>query len=62
MPTNTELRAMQKSKLHSLLLIKHEIKDVKSMELEKYISNTIAEMEAEDVAYVEKIVAKLLNQ
>ena len=62
MPTSTELRAMQKRTLHSLLLIKHEAKNVKLKELDSYISSIIAEMEVEDVAYVKQIVEELLSK
>ena len=61
MPTNLELRAIQKRALHSLLLVKHEAKNVELKELDKLINATIAEMEAEDVAYVKQIVRELLN-
>ena len=62
MPSNTELRAMQKTTLHHLLLIKHELdkKNITATELDKYISVTIAAMEAEDVAYVQKVLERLL--
>ena len=56
MPTNIELRAIQKRNLHHLLRIKRELGNVPSNELDHYISVTMAEMEAEDVAYVQKIV------
>ena len=62
MPTGIELRAVQKRTLHAMLRIKHEAAGITLKELDSYISTTIAEMEAEDVAYVEKIVAKLLDQ
>ena len=62
MPSNNELRTFQKRTLHKYLLIKNEltIKGVVSKQLDEYISETIAEMEAEDVAYVQKIVENLL--
>ena len=49
---------MQKTTLHHLLMIKHELdrKNISSAELDKYISVTIAAMEAEDVAYVQKVL------
>ena len=59
MPTTIELRAEQKDKLYNLLLIKHELGSTVSKELNRYIYNTIAEMEAEDVAYVQKIIEEL---
>ena len=59
MPTTIELRAIQKRTLHHLLLIKSELGNMPSKELEKYINVTMAEMEAEDVAYVQKILGDL---
>ena len=56
MPTNNELRATQKSTLYRLLLIKKEIEDSKSKALTDFIGATMAEMDAEDVAYVEKLI------
>ena len=62
MPTNLELRAIQKRTLHSLLRIKHEAKGISLNELDSFISSTIAEMEAEDVAYVKQVIEDTLNK
>ncbi|MCL2171571.1 MAG: hypothetical protein FWB71_05400 [Defluviitaleaceae bacterium] len=54
-----ETRVAQKDKLYSLLHIKraYEKQSIVILpELEQVIESTIAVMEAEDVAYVEKIV------
>ena len=62
MPSNNELRPIQKRLLHQYLLIKHDLdkRKITSKPLDEYISVTIAEMEAEDVAYVQKIIENLL--
>ena len=54
MPTNNELRSMQKRSLHQLLMIKKN-----QEKLDEYINVTKTEMDAEDVAYVEKMIKEL---
>ena len=63
MPANNELRTIQKQTLHKYLLIKHDLntRNIDSKPLEESISETIAGMDAEDVAYVQKIVENLLG-
>ena len=62
MSSYIDLRAIQKRSLHNYLLIKHELsnKGIISKKLDEYTSETIAEMEAEDVAYVQKLIENLL--
>ena len=59
MPTNNELRATQKRTLYGLLLVKKDLGENKSRALTEFIHQTIAEMDAEDVAYVEKLIESL---
>ena len=56
MPTSFELKSYQKRMLNQLLATKAEAeaKGVKLKTLNKYIRDIKIEMEAEDVAYVEK--------
>ena len=63
MPTNNELKTIQKQTLHKYLLIKHDLRsrNIESKPLEETISETIAGMDAEDVAYVQKVVEKLIG-
>ena len=56
------LKAHQKRVLHQLLMIKDDLGDVKSRRLEIYINAMKAEMEAPNVAHVEKMVAELLEK
>jgi|GEM_PF-4347558 len=57
MPNVAEMKAEQKRRLTMLLRIK-QTKDaeLKNSIVDKYITDTIVEMEAEDVAYVQKIL------
>jgi len=57
MATNNEIRVYQKDTLFKLLVLKKEEGETKG--LNKLIIQTKAVMEAEDVAYVEKMVAEL---
>ncbi|MCL1819938.1 MAG: hypothetical protein FWG36_04695 [Oscillospiraceae bacterium] len=61
MPTNLEMRVMQKTALFDLLELKrdNEKAGVKVEGLLKLIIRTEATMEAEDVAWVEKKIAEL---
>ena len=54
MASTIEIRVMQKRQLHSLLIIK-KTNAVQVLQLQETINALIAEMEQEDVAYVEKI-------
>ena len=54
MPSSLEIRVNQKRMLHQLLMIKEN-----PDKLAEYINITKTEMEAEDVAYVEKMVEEL---
>ena len=49
-----EIRVMQKRQLYSLLIIKKS-NAMQVMQLQETINIQVAEMEQEDVAYVEKI-------
>ena len=57
MPTNMEMRVLQKDSLFELLELKRNIGA--SDALDNLILKTKAKMEAEDVAYVEKMVSQL---
>ncbi|MCL1820231.1 MAG: hypothetical protein FWG36_06210 [Oscillospiraceae bacterium] len=57
MPTNTEIRVMQKTLLFKLLLLKKELGGNKNFNV--LIAETKAAMESEDVAYVEKMIKEL---
>jgi len=62
MATGIEIRTTQKTALFDLLMIKAEMmKEKKETDkwLEKLIIKTKTAMEAEDVAYVEKMIAEL---
>ena len=59
MPTNNELRATQKRTLYGLLLVKKDLGENESRALSEFILATMAEMDAEDVAYVEKLIKSL---
>ena len=54
MATEREMKAIQKRILHQLLMIKDDRE-----KLDEYINVTKAEMDAEDVAYVEKMLEEL---
>lgn len=56
MPNMMEMRSAQKTLLFDLLLLKKDVKD--NPRLNEMISRTEAGMEEEDVAWVEKMVAK----
>ena len=51
-----ELRVTQKRTLYRLLRVKKDVEEGSSKALTEYIFATMAEMDAEDVAYVEKLV------
>lgn len=57
MPSNMEMRAFQKNYLFRLLKLKRDTGDTK--ELQELIIEVKTSMEAEDVAYVEKMIAEL---
>jgi len=57
MATNLEIRLVQKTSLFKLLKLKKENGEVKG--LDEVIIETKTAMEAEDVAYVEKMIAEL---
>jgi hypothetical protein len=61
MATNNEMRANQKSELFRLLELKkiNEVSGNKIDGIERLILTIKAPMEAEDVAYVEKLIAQL---
>jgi len=63
MATGIEIRTAQKTALYDLLTLKAEIEKenngVLHKGLAKLINKTKATMEAEDVAYVEKMIAEL---
>ena len=60
MPTNHELRVIQKNSLFDLLKLAKDNSQVQGIiGLEELIIKAQAAMEAEDVAYVEKMIAKL---
>ena len=52
-----EIKVEQKKRLYTLLEIKNSV-DITIPKLEEAIDRTIAEMEKEDVAYIEKIIYK----
>ena len=56
MATPLEIRVNQKHHLSSLLIVKRANAGVSVAELQKQIEEAITVMEAEDVAYVEKIL------
>ena len=57
MPSNSEIRIEQKRKLFQLMSLKRMIPE--SIDLDNLIVSVEAEMEEEDVAWVEKKVAQL---
>ena len=57
MATNNELRSSQKALLFKLLMLKKEITNNKTLDIA--IVEAKATMEAEDAAYVEKMIAEL---
>ena len=59
MPTNKELTAEQRRRLFMLLKLKKAKDADKAKLLDDLIVETEAEMDAEDVAYVEKKIAKI---
>ncbi|MCL1819343.1 MAG: hypothetical protein FWG36_01660 [Oscillospiraceae bacterium] len=61
MPSNMEMRVMQKTALFDLLKLKRDNKKagINLEGLVELIIKTEATMEAEDVAYVEKKIAEL---
>ena len=59
MPTNLELKVYQKRMLHHLLKVQSDLGDVKLTSLEDFINAVKTEMDAEDVSYVEKMVAEI---
>ncbi|MCL1819823.1 MAG: hypothetical protein FWG36_04095 [Oscillospiraceae bacterium] len=61
MPSNMEMRTMQKTALYDLLKLKrdNEKSENKVEGLFELINKAKATMEAEDVAYVEKMIAEL---
>ena len=59
MATNAELRSTQKRILFTLLKVVKKNPNLEIAELNEQIIHFIAEMEAEDVAYVEKLIERL---
>ena len=61
MATNAELKIVQKTALYDLLMLKmeNEKSGVNLVGLNRLINKTKAVMEAEDVAYVEKMIEQL---
>ena len=59
MPTNKELTAEQRRRLFILLKLKKANESIKVNLLEDLIAETEAEMDAEDVAYVEKKIERI---
>jgi len=59
MASNSEMRVAQKDKLYDLLKIKADNKDIEIKGLKEAIVKAKSVMEAEDVAYVEKMIAEL---
>ena len=59
MATNNELKIEQKRRLFQLLEVKRANKNFKNTTLDRLIIAVKAEMEQEDVAYVEKLVEEL---
>lgn len=55
MASNVEIRVMQKRQLHTLLIIKKHNQGT-VLQLQEALVALVAEMEQEDVAYVEKVV------
>ena len=51
------MQVEQRKRLYMLLMLKKANEGIKIKELQKLINATIAEMQQEDVAWVEKIVA-----
>jgi predicted O-linked N-acetylglucosamine transferase (SPINDLY family) len=62
MASGTEIRTAQKDKLFDLLILKKDMKNenpgICLKALNRMITKTKAAMEAEDVAYVEKMIAE----
>ena len=61
MPNIMEIRVAQRRTLHELLRIKKDLDEqgITSNPLNVYINATKTEMDAEDVAYVEKMFSEL---
>ena len=59
-----ELRVWQKDKLYELLETRHEMKreNIDTRLIDRLINKSKASMEAEDVAYVEKMIAELISK
>jgi len=58
MATNIEVQVEQKRRLYMLLQIKADNKGITVKGLDRKIKETIAEMQQEDVAWVEKVIAE----
>jgi len=59
MSSNLEIQKEQRRKLYELLTLEKDYAGDLATGLKKLINASIAEMEAEDVAYVEKIISEL---
>lgn len=59
MASSLEMRTSQKDRLFDLLKVKKDNPNISIIGLEESILRTMAVMEKEDVAWVEKMVAKL---
>jgi hypothetical protein len=64
MPTNMEIRILQKNTLHDLLVLKMEMESendgVNLKGLNRLINKTKTLMEQEDIAFVEKMISELV--
>jgi len=58
MATNLEVQVEQKRRLYMLLTLKRENEGIRIKKIDDFIKATKAEMQQEDVAWVEKIVAE----
>ena len=59
MPTNMELQVEQRKRLYLLLRLKHVNAGITIKELDDLINMTEAEMQGEDIAWVEQRIAQL---
>jgi len=59
MASNSEMRIAQKEKLYDLLKLRADNENIKINGLKEVIVRAKAAMEAEDVAYVEKMLEEL---
>ena len=62
MSANKELQSYQRRQLYNLLLIREGNKNTKISHLDALLSAIEAEMDEEDIAYVEKKVATFISK